>query len=647
MSKKVLLAAFAACLFVLILTAKWATFDRYGSAMPDWDQWDAEAVQCFIPWFHNDNFLEHLFRPHNEHRIVLTKLQNLALVLLNGQWDARLQAVTNAALHSALGAGFWLLGCCFLFPSSPSFVGSRVLRLALSASLFLLAFTLFGLPLAWQNVLGGFHSQQYWLAGLSFIAIVTLPFARSWSAAWWAGIVSAILVLGSMGSGFLASAAVLVVIAFRVVRRETTFRELAPAFAVSLACVVFGLLTRHEVSYHADMKAKTVHDFVFTIIHSLEWPWRDRHWAALVLWLPWLVLACRVFKKDLSPASARAGQTILALGGWVLLQLAATAYARGAGADYPASRYMDALTFGTMANALALAWLFAHRAPALGFSAVRILLPLVAFAWLTTLGAGIQHYLSRIVRWELEGVKKYYTAAEGNMRRYLATDDRKYLDAPDLPFPSTGLVERLAVPSLRSLMAVPLRAPLALKPATSSPAFVLNNAIGADSANPPRLGLSPATPPLDYVATWGTHAAAEPGGTPTGTWKSAPLAAPLGGWLKFETAGGFTLPGEDKISLSLHDAQTGRHLADIRPHRPPGDTWRSAYVRAPRAPFIVVAHDESARSWLAFSPPVEMASLSFYAWQATRHAALVFWSATAITFLLAAFALLRARPTAP
>ena len=53
------------------------TFDRYGSPMPDWDQWDAEAMELLVPWFTGDHFVAHLFHPHNEHRILLTKLQNL------------------------------------------------------------------------------------------------------------------------------------------------------------------------------------------------------------------------------------------------------------------------------------------------------------------------------------------------------------------------------------------------------------------------------------------------------------------------------------------------------------------------------------------------------------------------------------------
>ena len=69
--------ASAVCLFLLILGAKWTFIDRYGTDMPDWDQWDAEGLHLYAPWFTHDHFVRELFTPHNEHRIVLTKLQNL------------------------------------------------------------------------------------------------------------------------------------------------------------------------------------------------------------------------------------------------------------------------------------------------------------------------------------------------------------------------------------------------------------------------------------------------------------------------------------------------------------------------------------------------------------------------------------------
>ena len=99
-------AAFGVCLFLVVVAAKWATFDRFGSPMPDWDQWDAEASALLVPWLEDDpGFLGQLFAAHNEHRVVLTKLQALALTLATGQWDARLAPVVIPLLHGLVACG--------------------------------------------------------------------------------------------------------------------------------------------------------------------------------------------------------------------------------------------------------------------------------------------------------------------------------------------------------------------------------------------------------------------------------------------------------------------------------------------------------------------------------------------------------------
>ena len=610
MRQSVLTIALSACLFVLIVAAKWATFDRYGSPMPDWDQWDAEAMQLFIPWFEKDNFLQHLFHPHNEHRVILTKLQNLALALISGQWDSRLEAVTNAMLHAVLAVAFWEFG-------------RRWMATRWHAPLFILIAALFGLPLAWQNVLGGFHSQQYWLLGLSFAAIVVLPFARLWSAGWWVGACAALLSMGSMGSGFLAAAVVLLVLGWKYWRGERRWSELWPTAALMAALVAVGLATRVEVEWHQKLKATTVHDFAFSIIHSLQWPLREQHWAAVVLWLPWLLVAWRVLKtpvasrrfgeqRDASTAAtSRSSQAIVALGGWVLVQIVATAYARGAGADYPASRYMDTLVFGAAANAVALGWLLSAR---VALQATRIAHVIIAMAWIVTLGFGLREVCERNFRHELPDAKKYYIKAEGHMRRYLATNDRKQLAHPDIPFQSAdALVERLARPSLRQLMPLPIRAPLPMPQdasASTAGGFESNNGIDADVENPPRRGLSPSTPPLDYTVTWGSFDGAGVDRNGPRTWKSAAITPTLdGGWLKFETAG--TLSAQRSgVTLELRDAATDQLLTRVSPNRVPGDSWRAAYVRTPEKPFVVAAADSSAAEWLWFSPPVEMSHAS-------------------------------------
>ncbi len=634
--------ALAGCLFLLITGAKWATFDRYGSPMPDWDQWDAEAANLFIPWFEHDKFTEHLFTPHNEHRVVLTKLQSLALVLLNGQWDSRLEAITNALLHAALAAAFW-------------WHGRRWVAARWQAALFILAAALFGLPLAWQNILGGFHSQQYWLLGLSFAAIVTLPFARPGSGPWWFGALGTVLALGSMGSGLFAAAVIVMLLGWRWLSARTTLREVWPTLLVCVATIAVGVMTRVEVYYHEHMRVKTARDFVFSILRSLEWPLRDCDWAGAILWLPWALVGWRAltgktpgfrresFISETRPVWAPPNEhdvlTITALGGWVLLQIAATAYARGAGADYPASRYMDTLAFGTLVNGLAIAWLLSVKRsqPFLRWSHY-----LLATAWCVTLAVGLHAVLDRNLRHELPDAKKYYVNAEANLRAYLATDDPKHLARPDIPYPSAeGLIERLAHPGLRALMPVPIRPPLALQHADTVSAFQENDARRADITTPPRTGLSPATPPLDGSRSWGSFA---PGAGATGQWKSRPLQPGNFGWLKFETAGEIGKPGRG-LSLALLDAQTGSPLAQIEPSKVPGDSWRAAYVRTPRQPFVVAAEDTTPTPWLAFSAPVEMGGGSFWALQAAKHGWHVIWIALGATLLLVFAAWRRDRQT--
>ena len=582
--------------------------------MPDWDQWDAEAVELFIPWFEDDHFLTHLVSPHNEHRVVLTKLQNLAIGLINGQWDSRLEAVVNALLHAAIAVALWLLG-------RRSITGPRQDRplsagsVFLCAVLFVVTLPLFALPLAWQNVLGGFHSQQYWLIGLSLAAIVTLPFTHSWSAPWWLGSFAAILTLGSMASGFLAAAVVVVVILFRMLRHETTLRASWPALFICAGVITVGFLTRFEPSWHQEMKATTVHDFVFSIVHSAQWPQRPQNWAAPVMWAPWVIAAVVVFRSK--PGTQRVGQVIVALGGWVLVQLVATAYARGAGADYPASRYMDTLAFGVLTNAIALAWLMSEQWRDASPRRSRILLALLALGWMVTLGFGLRRLSYEVLAIELPGVKSYYLRAEANLRRYLATDDRKELAYPEVPYPNVdGLIDRLANRHLRALMPVPVRPPLPLAAASSSTGFVENDGRGSYNV-PTHFGLSPATPPHDAARSWGSHGA-ESGAAAVGTWRSAPLTPTKFRWLKFDVAG---TPGDRKadVRLELRDAATDAFLGIIRPNRLAGDGWRPVYVAAPRRPFVVQAIDASPTQWLAFTGPTEMGLLSYWAMQATRH----------------------------
>ena len=634
-------AALTLCLFLFVVGANWATFDRFGSDMPDWDQWDAEGLNLLAPWCEHDHFVAHLFTPHNEHRVILTKLQNLAVVTTAGQWDSRAEVFFNAALHGLIAIGFWV-------------IGRRWIAARWQVPYYVATAALYGLPLAWQNLLGGFHSQQYWLIGLSFVGILVLPFAKPWRGRWWLGLLATTVVLGSMGSGFLVAATIFAVVVWRWLQRQMMAREAWPTLIAMAVLIAIGDLTRVEVYYHAQLKAKTAHDFIFSVLRSLEWPLRDHDWAGAVLWFPFIVATVVTF-VDRRNRRSRAGQTIIALGGWVIIQLLATAYARGAGADYPASRYMDTLIFGTAINALALGWLLSgsgHVAPATNFepSAVsrdpsllratsepggtasivsQIGVWLIGVGWLVALVAGLHALVVRNVTAELPSTRQYYVDTEAHLRAYLATNDPAELVEP-IPYPSaSALIERLAHQSLRELMPASVRPalPVTADVGTGDSGFVANRATQRLLNSAPRAGLSPDTPALASRPTWGSFNGN--GAANTAEWRSAPIAAPVGGWLRFETAGNLGEPGVD---LELRDAGTDAIIARVRPKKVPGNTWRSVYVPAPQRPFVIVARDADPQRWLAFSAPVEMSSLSYACWQGVKNGRLI----AEITAILAA-----------
>jgi len=602
-SRSIRLGAFVA-LFALVLGGRWAVVDRFGMDLPEWDEWDAEGLHCLLPWMQHRFTLDELCQAHNEHRVVVTELVSLALTLANGQWDQRLECTVNAAFAALLAVAFFAMGCQFL--------GRWWLAL-----LFAISAVAFGLPLAWQNVLGGFHSQQLFLIGFSCGAVVWLPESVPWSRRWWLGAGCSVLALGTMGSGFFAAPAVAGLVALRLWRRESSVRFAAPALILCAAEIAVGWFSRAVIPSSASLHARSAQDFALTVIHSLEWPDLTHPWLSVVFWLPWACLTTGIFRG--TEGAGRMGARALAgLGGWVLLQIMATGYARGAGGGFPASRYIDTLAAGAVVNALCLGLLWGQRAP----GSRRRLVSLLALVWACGFAFGIYAQLRSILTIELPPVRTYYRECVVTTLGYIATGDAARLRDGAIPYPNIDrFFDRVSLPELQSLMPVSVRAPLALDPQIGTGAFVrFDGRLRTRGPSPdeaasegPR-GVSPFTPLLVDRVTWGSFDARS-----GMDWSSAELTANRG-WLNFHVAGHL---GEQGVTLELRDAVSGEVLAAVTPDKVPGDTWRSTYVPAPDVPFVVVAHTPNAGQWFAFSEPVEAGTFSFWAAWAVRRGMLV------------------------
>jgi hypothetical protein len=596
--------ALLAALGVFIVGARWAVIAHFGSDLPFWDQWDAEGTRLLSPWLQHRYTLAMLVDHHNEHRVVLSRLWALGLTLANGQWDQRLECVVNAFLPAAVALGFLTLAFRHL---NPRWYGGLVLLLM----------AIFGLPVAWENILRGFDSQQYFLISLSFGAIVWLPTAEPGSRRFWLGSACVIAALGSMATGFFASVVVGGMLLVRWGKREVSLRQSWPGLTVCAFVMGVGALTHVTVPYHAIYLARSFEDFSLSVRHSLQWPGYGPTWSwmAVVMWLPWTWLTVKVLRQR-EAVDQPLGTTLAGLGGWVILQIFATAYARGAGGPDPASRYEDTLVFGAAVNALAIAWLW-QNGQLRGIA--RDILAVTGIAWVLTFGLTTYQNCVPIFR-----VNNFY--CEQNTRNYLATGDEAYVRHDEIPYPgSAAYLDHLHAPGLIPLLPASVRTPLALARGQGDSTYIKASTVapenlargGAAGQLPHPSGFSPSTPPLTNRVTWGSYGAS--GAAGVGDWASRPLRAQAG-WLKFELAG---QPGTSGISLELRDAGTGKIIAEVRPDRTPGNTWRSAYVRAPAHPFILFAQDHSAKGWLAFTAPVKMGPLSYASWRWAKHGLLL------------------------
>ncbi len=393
-----------AALFLAGLGAKLGLILHYSSPFPYLDQWPAEAIELFIPYLGGHYSPALLFLTRNEHHIVFTRLLELLLLMLNGQWDSQLEMLVNAVIQCA--------GVAAIGGLLASQLGKRywpVLWAALALDLCL--------PFAWENTLWGFQSQFYFLIIFSLVAIWGLGSYELKSNQWWIGVVAAVLALGAMGSGFVAAATVIGVKLLEMSRRGG-WRKQAVTLGFCGLIVVAGVLFLKKVPEHAQFRAQSIHDFVVAFAKNLAWPWPQKPWYAPLSVFPIAVLGWKMFCGREEPTGAE--RLILGMGIWVVLQAAIYAYGRGVGGMTPAWRYMDVLAFLALANGLSVVVLLER----LQKSANGIRLWQGAFAiWVIGCLFGLWNLSSQAWRKYIPQFQHEQTAQLDVSRKFLATDN--------------------------------------------------------------------------------------------------------------------------------------------------------------------------------------------------------------------------------
>jgi hypothetical protein len=431
----------AGCL-AAILGAKILLIARLGIPTPYWDQWDAEAVGLYLPYFSGTLGSERWLAFHNEHRILLTRANAMALLWLSGNWDPVLQMLLNAAIHfGAIALLVVLLG-----------------RLLDRTSLLLfLAFVtlLFATPLGWDNTLGGFQIQFYYLILLSLLSLDLLCGERAWSPRWLIGTLVAAAAYFSMASGALVlPAAVILTLAQRAVGQRSGARELTGlALHIALSFVLLG--DALSFAPNQDVRADTIGQLINSLLLTASWPIAAASWPtvlrivpAALIHAPLMIFAWR-FLAQRSPIDDRRW-FVIALSAWVAVQIFALSYGRMGGATE--SRYADIFLIGIALNGAALLYLLRNERGAPS-SRWLILLPAI---WLfaVMLGAG-QKATNRAA----DGIAARYRTGQiqtENVKNFIATGDFAHLSGKPflhIPFPSAErLRDLLSDPKLRAIL---------------------------------------------------------------------------------------------------------------------------------------------------------------------------------------------------
>ena len=566
-------------LIFLGLGAKFLMISLYSNPLPYKDQWEGEAVDVYVRYFEHILTAGDFFSAHNEHRILYTRIYDLGLFLLNGQWDSQLQMAGNALIHCLALAGFgWMMAALLGVRFWP------VIWLPLALALTL--------PYGWENALWGFQSQFYFLIIFSFLTIWLLGLSEPLSKRWRWGVLAAFGALFTIASGFIASLAVACLEILKVLKQPRDWRRHLPTFAVCAVAIIAGLLLQGQVERHEALKPHTPVALIRSFGLNLAWPSVHFPWLGILALLPLGLLAWLYLRSR--ETSLRGEEMILGVGIWVIWQAAAVAYARGASGQFMSWRYMDSACFIMVANCLAIALILTRYRARLP---VPILWYGVFAAWTLSCITGLVSLNHMAHDDYLPLWNKYETNRLATARAFIATDKEDVFKTDDIfniPYHyPPQLVFLMRLPYIRTNLPACVRPALPVVPADTNSAFVANG-----------WQLNIPDPPTEK--SWGSFSAQ--GAKARGIFESLPVRKSALPYLEIPVAGDL---GKPSLSLTLVDTATGKNIPVVPPQIP-GGNWLNVQVYAPAGEFKIIARDDSDTGWFAFKEPRELGRLSFW-----------------------------------
>jgi hypothetical protein len=385
-------------LFVAIATVRVSLAMYVATPLPFYDEWPGVIDRIARPMLaHALHPVAMLLATHNEHVLAPTRLLEWGLLCANDlQFDNTLVCVLNQLLRAALAATLIVLALPALVRRPRLFV--------MAAAAFA------AVPYDWENIGMGFANSYFLLAGFSVSTIVAAARVRFIVPGAIALVAFALLADVSMGSGFIAAAIGLFVVAVRWQRGD--LRTIAAfVFAAALgACAAIGMALTWRATGGISIGA----------LQALQ------IMLAVLAWIPTAVLGHHCLR---SHAVDRCELALLGVSLWGLAEILAIIAMRPEfRLWFPISRYMEILGIAAFAN-IGCLMRAEHSTPALRRLA-RWTLP--AFACAIALGTPFAGYW---LDWRANNL----AAQAQRIGRYVRQGDAAtWTSAPvaELPFPS-------------------------------------------------------------------------------------------------------------------------------------------------------------------------------------------------------------------
>ncbi len=429
--------------FLLVLGLRFALLQVYGNDLPFHDQWDAEALHVLRPMEAGAPFAPGIFRFHNEHHPVFTKVIAVVLAKLDGMWSAFPQMLLNTLFQGLIAMMLVRLARKMAGPAC-----AWIIALAAAVTL--------SMPMLWENLLWGFQSQFYLAILLGLIHLDLTWSAPALGLRWGFGAIAGICTLGTIASGFLSVLASGIVALCSLPKPDHSRPHAIATLVLSAAVSVAGFSLIQPVPYPAIAHTVFSAAQAFAVLGS--WPF-EKEALIFILQLPSLLFIfgqfCRADRRLSRP-------WLLAAVLWLFAVTAGFAYGRAELIESATPRYCDFLTVLCLVNLICLL-LFASVQPRQSWKTHGLVVGWIIFA-------GCGFYSARettMASDDLGSRAALQTEQRKLVRDFILRDDATALLGDSTPanlihaVPSHRLT-LLRDPGMRGLLPPSVRAPLSV-----------------------------------------------------------------------------------------------------------------------------------------------------------------------------------------